>query len=315
MEKQRNPNIDLLKGILILLVILGHVILGSVNGTFARYVIYSFHMPIFIGLSGFLLVEKKLKTYSFSQLIEKYWLRVFIPFLIGVNVYFLFLNYNNIFFNRIIIIENYLHSFIYPYYHLWFIPAFLLYIFITWLLLKGKLKIWQILLFALCISLASKYRLFRSNKTFITQVLDYIHYDFRLYLYVFFVLGIFLQQLIYIGFLVSLITLILYFLDFYIYIPFANVFLFVANFSLLSTLLHLIINQKLPRNKILEFIGRNSLTFYLYHVLGKIITIKLIGTENTILYYVLNFIMILILGITIYYFKEKKIINKFLKKI
>jgi peptidoglycan/LPS O-acetylase OafA/YrhL len=71
----------------------------------------------------------------------------------------------------------------------------------------------------------------------------------------------------------------------------------------------------LPRNKILEFIGRNSLTFYLYHVLGKIITIKLIGTENTILYYVLNFIMILILGITIYYFKEKKIINKFLKKI
>lgn len=51
--------IDFIKGLLIILVFWGHLIVGEQRTTFLRYVIYSFHMPIFIGVSGFLFNIKK----------------------------------------------------------------------------------------------------------------------------------------------------------------------------------------------------------------------------------------------------------------
>ena len=50
----RNKNIDLIKGILVLLVIIGHVLKGSLSENLARYIIYSFHMPLFIAIAGYL---------------------------------------------------------------------------------------------------------------------------------------------------------------------------------------------------------------------------------------------------------------------
>ena len=67
-EAENNPyrqtdrwhGIDFCKGILIILVFVGHLVPGELRNTFIRYTIYQFHMPLFIALSGFLFdVEKK----------------------------------------------------------------------------------------------------------------------------------------------------------------------------------------------------------------------------------------------------------------
>ena len=50
----RNPAIDVVKGMLILLVIAGHLVPGSLTDSLARHLIYGFHMPLFIGLAGYL---------------------------------------------------------------------------------------------------------------------------------------------------------------------------------------------------------------------------------------------------------------------
>ena len=47
-QMERNPRIDLLRGWLMVLVITGHIVLGSVHENLIRYVIYAFHMPLFI---------------------------------------------------------------------------------------------------------------------------------------------------------------------------------------------------------------------------------------------------------------------------
>lgn len=47
--EDRNSNIDLVKGIGIILLIIGHISDGNL-----QKVIYSFHMPLFVVMSGFL---------------------------------------------------------------------------------------------------------------------------------------------------------------------------------------------------------------------------------------------------------------------
>ena len=73
---KRNNSIDFVKGILILSVVLGHVLLGGVRQNILRYMIYSIHMPLFIAMSGYLLNTDKLKTMSVKELIKKYFFRV-----------------------------------------------------------------------------------------------------------------------------------------------------------------------------------------------------------------------------------------------
>ncbi|WP_369414051.1 acyltransferase family protein [Desertivirga xinjiangensis] len=75
----RFRNIDLLKGLLIILVIVGHVLQGKLSESIWRYFIYAFHMPLFISIGGFLLNFQKLKELSLSNLLWKYVERIIIP--------------------------------------------------------------------------------------------------------------------------------------------------------------------------------------------------------------------------------------------
>ena len=52
MTNERNSRIDFLKGVIIILVIIGHILPGSLDVNILRYVIYSFHIPLFFGLNG-----------------------------------------------------------------------------------------------------------------------------------------------------------------------------------------------------------------------------------------------------------------------
>lgn len=82
-----NHSIDKIKGIGIIAVVLGHLLLGSVSDNFLRYVIYSFHMPLFFFISGWLLNTDKLSKITLSEFISKYGKRMLLWWLVAWIIY------------------------------------------------------------------------------------------------------------------------------------------------------------------------------------------------------------------------------------
>ena len=114
--KERNTTLDLAKGILIILVVLGHAIQYSGNGNWEDSqlffddivfrAIYSFHMPLFMMISGYLfyssnkkdfkpLMISKLRTIGIPLLVFTLLMNVvwYIPLLINGNVLEIFSQY------------------------------------------------------------------------------------------------------------------------------------------------------------------------------------------------------------------------------
>lgn len=116
----RNVSIDTLKGALIFLVVLGHILLGTLDENPLRYLIYSFHMPAFFFISGYLLNIEKLKALSIKDFCAKYWHRMLKMWLLAWCIYTLYVLRNDISF--IVILQQIYR----PYYHLWFVPALFL---------------------------------------------------------------------------------------------------------------------------------------------------------------------------------------------
>ncbi len=88
---KRNENIDCIKGIAIIFVIIGHGISFFSSNDDALYVwriayniIYSFHMPVFFIVSGYLAVQKDYKIVKIGTFIKKNLLSLYIPYLILV---------------------------------------------------------------------------------------------------------------------------------------------------------------------------------------------------------------------------------------
>lgn len=123
---ERNSSIDYIKGSLIFTVIIGHILLGSLDANLIRYVIYSFHMPAFFFISGYLLNIEKIRLLCFCQLIGKYWKRVLLPWSIAWVVYTAYVVYDNLSFGAVA--NNILN----PYYHLWYVPSLFMMIVIVW---------------------------------------------------------------------------------------------------------------------------------------------------------------------------------------
>lgn len=82
-----NPAIDAIKGLLISLVVIGHILLGSLGDNIIRYLIYSFHMPAFFFVSGYLINIENLKKTSIGELIKKYWDRMLFMWVVAWIIY------------------------------------------------------------------------------------------------------------------------------------------------------------------------------------------------------------------------------------
>lgn len=121
-----------------LLVVIGHTVLGSVHDNSVRYIIYAFHMPLFIGLSGYLINREKLYDSALVDLVSRYWWRVVLPFVLAFVFYtgvLLIHAYQEGRFTTSLLL-SYLHT---PYYHLWFVPTLLIWVGVFWLMLKQRL--------------------------------------------------------------------------------------------------------------------------------------------------------------------------------
>lgn len=123
----RNTTLDTVKGILIISVILVHIISKGPLTQYLGYFITSFHMQLFFGVSGYLLSDNLFEK-SLKELIIKYWYRLIIPFLFA---YFLYC----------MIKQEWLGLFFpYPWFHLWFIVAFILMIVFVYFMEKFKVN-------------------------------------------------------------------------------------------------------------------------------------------------------------------------------
>lgn len=143
-----NQTADFMKGLLIILVVIGHVLLDRLMESPLRYFIYSFHMPLFFFVGGYLVHIPKLATLNWKSLLGKYWHRMLAQWLFAWAIYTLFINYKDLTLKLLVA------NLISPYFHLWYVPTFFLMICIAvyayrWKISLGVLALLSILMMAL----------------------------------------------------------------------------------------------------------------------------------------------------------------------
>lgn len=311
---------DYVKGILIIIVFMGHIIPGVLRETYPRYFIYSFHMPLFIGISGFLLNIEKLDM-QVKPILIKYWKRIICPWIIAVTIFYLARNIHQI------SVKGFGMAFFKPYYHLWYVLGFLSYLIITcvfWGLFRNTCYKWWFLFgTSVTISFVSKWDLLSPHlEGFLHSLHEIVQYDFRLYNLIFFVLGIYLRNmyehnngLIYskktmeitrIVLIMSMMCVsLLFFFDFE---NIENMMFYVMNCTFLVVIIFDCVNNKIPESKIIEFIGKYSLPIYLYHILCKLVALVLFQ-EGTPGYYVVCIVGLTVGCILIKFLRRVKVIN------
>lgn len=308
----RLRNIDGLKGVLILLVIIGHVLQGKIPEHFGRYWIYSFHMPVFIALSGFLFDGNKMLGLSVFGLFNKYFRRAILPWLIAMVVYAIYLGgfggWNMGWL-------GWTHYILQPYYHLWFVPAYMFWNWVLWLILRRGISGIGIILIGLLISwigyllknsfyfdwvreLDSGFGLRKHIPTLGADLLGCLIHTLRPHFFFFFVLGYSLREenlktptwLLAVG---GGCVMILYWLMFYfphnIGYNTSDTVMLGGNVFCVIALFRIVRNDSLPKSRPIEWLGEHSLVIYLWHILPLLLVKELIGTKSLNSFYVWMF--------------------------
>lgn len=275
---QRNETVDLIKGFLIILVMLGHIIQGSMQESLVRSFIYIFHMPLFFFVSGYLVDYRALSETAVRKFLGKYMLNVFIPWAIAVTAYYLVVM-------KIHTMEGYIRAFLHPFYHLWFIVAFLVYVLYAYIfsrIFKGK-YVFVLILVSAAISLAALAVGGSLNKNVIAE---HVYYDLRLTNLMYFAIGISLRYYApkipssILSVTLPSIALIPYI--FYGGTVFSDgVFGVLVNIALCFATYAIMTNFIGRKVSFLNYIGRNSMYFYLYHVFAIYASARLTAQENS----------------------------------
>ncbi len=91
MAKQRNDSLDIAKGIGIILVVLGHTMSPVMEGhniiEWLYSVIYTFHMPLFFFISGYVATKLVTQTTQKTELLKQRVIRLMIPYLTWAVIY------------------------------------------------------------------------------------------------------------------------------------------------------------------------------------------------------------------------------------
>ena len=127
---KHNYFIDSSKGILILLVIAGHVLCGSLQDNILCFVIYSFHMPLFLFISGYLIDLRKLQSYSWEGLLSHYYHRILKLWCFAWLIYTAYAIHDTLGWKQLV--ENV----VYPFYHLWYVPSLMCMMCLVYILLQ-----------------------------------------------------------------------------------------------------------------------------------------------------------------------------------
>lgn len=283
----RNRSIDAIKGILIFLVVIGHVIIGQVDENLIRYVIYTFHMPTFFFVSGYLLNTEKLRVQKYPHILSTYWKRMLMEWSFAWIVYMFYVLYKDG-----INITTIIYNLYAPWYHLWFVPSLFIMISCLWIFYVTVKEPNKRFVTLFILGLFFYYLTYTDFR--ISQMLNCCHL-------LFFVLGVFAKKhlsnirngggiiiLLYVLCIISINLFINNTMDYfriYMGMPFV---ITLCVFGILPILQHAQFH-----GNILEYWGRNSLHIYLWHVI-PVIGLKWLFAGNKLLYYTASSIIILI---------------------
>ena len=157
--------LDSLKGFAIFLVVVGHVILGYIRAeTFTEYqwslqfvydVIYSFHMPLFFIISGFLYkLTWRQKDIRLAKSISNKVLNMVLMYILFSVVFWIFkyiaAEYGNIQMSDQFILMDLLYIFISPLAYLWFLYV-LIWLFLTVPIFESIIKPTTVFIIFLCL--------------------------------------------------------------------------------------------------------------------------------------------------------------------
>jgi fucose 4-O-acetylase-like acetyltransferase len=296
------PALNGVKGLLILIVVLSHCLPSSM----ALIFFYLFDMPLFMGLSGFLLKQAAFDC-GYKEYLKKIFHHLLIPWLIASVIFLPFR-----------LTEKPLsplsfYDIIYPYYHLWYIPAYLIGATICYFIIRFKGQFWSTFFVTLFVTIVW-YIVYRFPLTsadaasvflikYPADIYSHSLVSFRdlplywlgekrFFSYIFFfVLGFGLRNLLIINrvnllqniflILISFVTFV-----FFIFGKFSNIIsvwpYLIFNISLVIFIMIFVAPQNWFQNKYLLKTGEWTLGIYLYHpAVQKIIYFLLGDREQT----------------------------------
>ncbi len=308
-DKKRSDVIDCAKGILILLVILGHFTPWPKSWEPVRDWIYFFHMPLFFGISGFLTNVNKLQLESWWEFISRSFHRFLFPWIVAGVVFTIVV----LFKEKIPPADSPEAIFwmiVHPWYHLWFIPALFGMLVITKLLFNMHVS--PIGLTIISIFLSATWMLLNDNNIYGDDHLAKFGDKRFLTMWPFFCGGIFAKRLLngqnvrrMLGPAVVF-TLILCSI-FWINTKFSagserdmlwlvtNLALILLGASLLQSF-----DPRVHLNSLLTWMGRNTLPIYLWHVLGILFARSVLSPKKSIfLFWVVSIVGVVVVMVVI----------------
>jgi fucose 4-O-acetylase-like acetyltransferase len=286
----RNRNIDGLKGFLIVMVILGHVLQGKILDNFGRYVIYSFHMPLFVGLSGYLLNIDSIRPLKIGELFSKFSARLILPWAVAMVAYAVYLGAFAL--HPTPLWKGWVNYLLNPFYHLWFVVGYIFWNVVSWILLRLGFDRRGFLIVAILVGWIFYYMKNNLEGQLILALggewAGFVRNILRPQLFFFFGLGVYLrgEQIPTKSWVFALggaTVMGLYWTLFYFHrgldyntedflVVMANAFLMVPLFRWMH-------QEKLPRVGVLEWVGEHSLGIYLWHVLPLLWVKDWVGTK------------------------------------
>lgn len=307
MEKIRDLSFDFLKGWLIILVITGHILPGSANEG-VRGTIYYFHMPLFLAITGYFIRDQHLKQ-TFSSLLSKYNQRLLIPYSIAFLVYTCSYLYFSIGMNQLHI-RHIIGSIIYPFYHLWYIPAVLLFVFYTKIIYKNNILILSIFVVSSAISIVwYAYGDYLGDSV---ALMKYIGDKRFYYYYAFFLMGYILgHNTVKIKTEILLILCItIFIINYTLTLPLLlnAVLWYFFNICLIILTVNTCHKLSITNSNIIIRLGQTSLPVYLWHVAVISVVTAFIDSDKSI-YYVVVTSLIIVLSILFITTRNK---NRFL---
>ncbi len=310
---RRVYSIDLVKGLLIILVIVGHVLLGSIEENLFKKIIYSFHMPIFIAISGYLFNYTWLCNAGFLEILVKYKNRLIYPWLIAFVFYFIFHELQR---SEKNLLDDLVLEMLFPFYHLWFIPGFL-----SWVLMARVISIFHFTSRSIIpISVLLSFLGYIISKNifpiwFIHQdsfLLKFLSETIRPYYFVFFVIGIKYNEIISrVQNVKTNLILIIFIMYFYIRNESINfLFYYSFNVALAFWVLKKMDGGTLPTVRWIEWLGINSLGVYLWHVFPIIVIKYFFSNLDNLQYYLMMAFSISIFFFGYYFLNRLKVVRK-----
>lgn len=117
----RNTSIDVFRGMLVLLVMLGHFSEITQRQNFLTWLGFGFRMPLFIGLTGYMFNLEQARSMSVPALFHKYYGRLILPWLVACAVHLTIVGAINW--------SAPINAIFRPPFHLWFVPVMMAFIF------------------------------------------------------------------------------------------------------------------------------------------------------------------------------------------